>query len=207
MPYRLNKGVYAVRCRHPRCTFNTQLEIDETIMGMTESDVEAEARKVARDMAHVRHDSLHGRNHELQKVEIRKVSGTIQLTGAGPVQAFDDHADSYVKEFRKGEVILKQGDSATAVCEVLRGVAYPLRNKRHTYSPGDCFGVAALLPHHSRMTDVIAGADGTRIGFHSLPELNRTDPKKASKLFTRVIEDTLQVISDLGQRAEAGNGH
>jgi hypothetical protein len=203
MPYRLNKGVYAVRCRHPHCTFKEQLEIGETIMGMTESDVESEAMKVARDMAHVKHDSLHGRTHSLQNAEIRMVSGSIQLSGAGPVDASGRREDSYVREFMKGDVILKKGDSAAVVCEVLGGVAYPVQNKHHKYAPGDCFGVAALLRNHSRLTDVVAGVDRTKIGFYALPELNKRDPRKASQLLTSVIEDTLQVIGELEQHLEA----
>jgi hypothetical protein len=206
MPYKLNKGVYLVRCRHPHCTFNMQLEIDENIMGMTEEDVETESRKFARDMAHVKHDSLHGRHHTLQSAEIRMVSGTIQLTGAGPVQTPQKRTDSYEKEFMKGDVIIKEGDDATVICEVLQGFAYPMRNRRHKYALGDCFGVAALLPKHSRMTDVVAGADKTKIGFYALPELNKRDPRKASLLLNRVIEDTLNVIGDLEQCVESESG-
>jgi hypothetical protein len=206
MPYRLNKGVYSVRCRYPHCTFNTQLQIDENIMGMTEEDVETESRKVARDMAHVKHDSLHGRHHTLQSAEIRMVSGTIQLTGAGPVQAPLKRADSYEKEFMKGDLIIKEGDDATVICEVLKGFAYPMRNRHHKYELGDCFGVAALLPNHSRLTDVVAGADKTKIGFYALPELNKRDPKKASLLLNRVIEDTLHVIGELKECGEPVSG-
>jgi hypothetical protein len=171
-------------------------------MGMTESDVETEARKVAQDMARVKHDSLHGRQHALQNPEIRMVSGTVQLMGAGPVQNSPRQADSYVREFSRGDVIIKKGEDATSVCEVLRGLAYPLQNRRHRYSLGDCFGVAALLPNHSRMTDVVAGTDKTRIAFHRLQALNKHDPKKASRLLTAVIEDTLQLIGELEQDAE-----
>ena len=77
-----------------------------------------------------------------------------------------------------------------------------MRNKTHKYAQGDCFGVAALLPNRSRMADVIAGEDGTRIGFHALTELNKRDPRKANKLLTRVLEDTLQVIAELEQCGE-----
>jgi hypothetical protein len=203
MPYRLNKGIYSVRCRQPHCPFHAQLEIDETIMGMTESDVETEAMKVARGMAQVKHDSLHGRQHSLVKPEIRMVSGAVQLMGTDSMPAAPSQAGSYIREFSKGDVILKKGETATAVCEVLRGVAYPMLNRSHRYSLGDCFGVAALLPNKSRMTDVIAGIDKTRIAFHKLPDLNRRDPKKASRLLTRVIEDTLQVIGELEACAPA----
>lgn len=197
MPYRLNKGVFAVRCRHPRCTFNAQLEIVDTIMGMTEADVGSEARKMARDMASVKHDSLHGRHHVLHKPEIRMVSGHIQLAGAGHAQETPHATDFYEREYMKGDLIVKKGEDAGVVCEVLHGVAYPARNKDHKYALGDCFGVAALLPHRNRMADIVAGADKTKIGFYALPELNKRDPRKASQLLTRVIEDTLEVIEEL----------
>jgi hypothetical protein len=196
MPYRLNKGIYSVRCRYPHCTFNAQLEIVENIMGMTESDVETEARKVVRDMAQVKHDSLLGRQHSLQNPELHRTSGTVQLAGAGPVQAAPQPQDSYMREFQKGDVILKEGDNASTVCEVLRGAAFPQRNRTHRYSIGDCFGVAALLPNHSRMTDVVAGVDRTKIAFYSLPELNKRDPRKASQVFSCVLEDTLRLIGE-----------
>ena len=203
MPYRLNKGIYSIRCRHTHCTFNVQLEIKENIMGMTESDVETEARKVVRDMAQVKHDSLHGRQHTLQNLEMRRASGTVQLTGAGPVQASRQPSDSYTREYQKGDVILKEGDDATSVCEVLKGAAFPQSNRTHRYSIGDCFGVAALLPHGSRMTDVVAGSDKTRIAFHSLAKLNKRDPRKANQVFTRVMEDTLQLIGELEHHADS----
>lgn len=202
MPYRLNKAVYSVRCRHPRCTFNAQLEIEDNIMGMTESDVETEARKVARDMAHVKHDSLHGRHHTLSNPEIHRASGTVQITGAGPVLAAAEVPVSLVRDYQKGDVILKEGDEAPWVCEVVRGAAFPRRNRTHRYLVGDCFGVAALLPKHSRMTDIVAGVDKTRIAFYSLTELNKKDPRKANQVFTRVLEDTLQVIGELERQEE-----
>ncbi len=203
MPYRLNKGIFEVRCRHSGCPFTAQLEIRENLMGMTESDVQTEAWKVAKDMAHVKHDSLHiGRQHPLENADIRMISGTIQLTGAGPVHVAEERSEMLVREFMKGDVILKKGDTATAVCEVLKGAAYPVRNKHHRYKVGDCFGVAALLPKRSRMTDVVAGEDKTKIGFYLLADLNRRDPKKASQLLSRVIEDTLDVIGELQETLE-----
>lgn len=206
MPYRLNKGVFEVRCRHSRCPFNAQLEIKDNIMGMTESDVHTEAWKMAKDMAHIKHDSLHiGRQHPLENPEVRMISGSIQLTGVGPVPAPRESNELLVKEFMKGDVILKKGDTATAVCEVLKGAAYPVRNKHHRYKVGDCFGVAALLPKRARMTDVVAGEDRTRIGFYLLADLNKKDPKKASQLLNRVIEDTLDVIGELQEGLETDN--
>jgi hypothetical protein len=198
MPYRLNKGVFEVRCRHSGCPFNAQLEIKENLMGMTEPDVQTEAWKMAKDMAHIKHDSLHiGRQHPLENPDIRMISGTIQLTGAGPVNVAPERTQMLVREFMKGDVILKKGETATAVCEVLKGAAYPVRNKHHRYKVGDCFGVAALLPKRSRMTDIVAGEDRTKIGFYLLADLNKKDPKKASHVLNRVIEDTLDVIGEL----------
>lgn len=179
-PYRLNKGIFEVRCRHSGCPFNAQLEIKENLMGMTETDVQTEAWKMAKDMAHIKHDSLHiGRQHPLENPDIRMISGTM-----------------------KGDVILKKGETATAVCQVLKGVAYPVQNKHHHYKIGDCFGVAALLPKRVRMTDVVAGEDRTRIGFYLLADLNKKDPKKASQVLNRVIEDTLDVIGELQETLE-----
>ena len=66
MPYKLKNGVYAVKCRHPHCTFNVRFEIDQTIMGITEQDVDTEARRLARDMALTKHDAIHGTKHSLK---------------------------------------------------------------------------------------------------------------------------------------------
>jgi hypothetical protein len=203
MPYRLNKGVYSVRCRHSNCPFHARLEIGETIMGVTENDVKVEAIKMAGDMARVRHDSIHGRQHQLKNPEIRMASGNIQLVGTSAEPIPPRPEDCTVKEFMKGDVILKKGENATYVCEVLGGAAYPPRNRRHRYSLGDCFGVAALLPNHSRTIDVVAASDRTRIAFYQLPSLTKHDPQKASRIFNRVLEDTLQVMAELGQNAEA----
>ena len=196
MPYRLNKGVFMVRCRQPGCPFNVHLEIADNIMGMTEADVDTEARKTARDMAQVRHDSLHGRHHQLHNPEVRMTSGTIQLTGAGPVQGTEHQAPSQVREFGKGDLIVREGEAATTVCEVLKGVAVPVKNEHHKYTRGDCFGVSSLLPKHRRLTDVVAGQDRTTIAFYDLGELRRTDPGKAGKLFSILIEDTLKLVAE-----------
>jgi CRP-like cAMP-binding protein len=200
MPYRLNKGVYSVRCRFPGCPFNDQIEIEQNIMGVTESDVEIEARKTARDAALVKHDSIYGRRHGLQNPEVRRVSGSCQAVGSSTSpSAVSSPRGVHVREFRRGEVILKKGDEATSICEVLQGVAWPSHNRLHKYSAGDCFGVAALLPNHSRMADIVAGIDRTMVAFYDLVEMSQSDPKNASRLFTRVMEDTLRVIDQLGK--------
>ena len=44
---------------------------------------------------------------------------------------------------------------------------------------------------------MLAGADGTRVAFYNLIGLSKKNPKKASRLFQSVMEDTLRVIQDL----------
>jgi len=203
MPYRLKNGIYAVRCRYPRCTFHSQFEIDQNIMGMTEKDVEIEAKRIARDMALIKHDAIHAARHSLRNPEIRKVSGSYELIGPGPSNGGRPHygaverGDVDYKEYRRGEVILKKGDDATSVCEVVHGSAFPERNRTHRYRSGDCFGAAALLAKSQRTCDVIAGSDGTKVAFYNLIALSKSDPKKARKLFSAVMEDTFDVIRGL----------
>jgi hypothetical protein len=201
MPYRLHNGVYSVRCRFPHCPFNVQMKIDQTIMGMTESDVESEARKVARDMASIAHDSIRIRQHPLHNPEIRRSSGSCQLIGMDSARGAQPSSEIGFREYSKSECILREGERADCVCEILRGSAYPESNKSHRYRAGDCFGAAALVPGHKRMTSVICASDGTRIAFHSLAHLSKSDPKKAQRIFARVIEDTLEVIQELEKKA------
>jgi len=177
------------------------MKIEQTIMGMTEEDVETEARKVARDMATIAHDAIRARQHSLHNPEIRRSSGSCQLVGAGSGRALPASGAIRLRDFSRGECILEEGAQADCVCEVLRGSAYPQGNRNHSYRAGDCFGASALLPRHTRMTSVICGADGTRVAFYDLAELNRSDPKKAKKVFARLMEDTLLVIRDLEKRA------
>ncbi|UCF96588.1 MAG: cyclic nucleotide-binding domain-containing protein [Spirochaetaceae bacterium] len=203
MPYRLKDGIYAVRCRYPRCTFHSQFEIKQNIMGMTEKDVEIEAKRIARDMSLIKHDAIHATRHTLRNPEIRKVSGSYELIGPTPRHGEDsaysaqEREDVYYKEYQRGEVILRKGDDATSVCEVVRGSAYPERNRSHRYRQGDCFGAAALLARRQRTCDVVAGSDGTKVAFYNLIELSKSNPKKARELFSAVMEDTFRVIQGL----------
>jgi hypothetical protein len=73
MPYRLKNGIYAVRCRYPQCPFHSQVEIQSNLVGVTQKDVEAEARKLARDMGLLKHDAVYGTRHALRNPEIRKI--------------------------------------------------------------------------------------------------------------------------------------
>ena len=203
MPYKLKNGIYVVRCRYPRCTFNSQFEIKQNIMGMTEQDVEIEAKRIARDMALIKHDAIHATRHTLRNPEIRKVSGSYELIGPAPrsdaARSYAAGADEDVhyEEYRRGEVILKKGDDATSVCEVVRGFAYPDRNRSHRYRAGDSFGAAALLNKHRRTCNVVAGSDGTKVAFYNLIGLSKNNPKKAREMFSAVMEDTFKVIQEL----------
>jgi hypothetical protein len=202
MPFRLNKGVFAVRCRHPHCPFNDRFEITENVMGWEESDVKTEALKMARDAAVVKHDSIHGRKHVLENPEIRMVSGSIVpigITTAPTATPAPRGVD--IRRYAKGDVIVKEGADATTVCEVLDGMAFPARNRTHRYTPGDCFGWAPFLPNHGR-SDVIAGQDNTSVAFYDLEHLRRSDPATASRLLARAMEDSLRVIGELGRTVE-----
>jgi CRP-like cAMP-binding protein len=199
MPYRLKNGIFLVRCRYPGCPFNTQVTIEQKIMGMTEKDVEQESKNLAKDIGRTKHDAMFGMKHALRNPDVRKVSGFYELVGGSMLAAESKNRESVVQDFDEGEIILQRGEQATTICEVVRGSAYPEHNPAHRYGPGDCFGASALLANHNRTCDVIAGKNGTRIAFHNLIGLSRRDPKKATKLFQSVMEDTLAVIQDLEQ--------
>ena len=204
MPYRLKKGVYSVKCRYPQCTFEARMEIDQNIMGMTEWDVEIEAMNMARGMAMIKHDSLRElRRHMLTKPEIRRVSGYTELVGGGPAsQIVQEVPEVVYKDFQKGEIILKKGEEADAICEVVRGVAFPERNKDHRYGCGDCFGASALISRQKRMANIVSGSDKTRVAFYNLMELNKRDPKKAREVYNRILQDTFKVIRELEHSVE-----
>jgi hypothetical protein len=202
MPYRLNKGVYAVRCRHPHCPFHDRIEVEQNIMGVTEDDVRSEAFKNARDKAVVKHDSIYGRHHGLENPEMHMISGSVQAVGGGRAASSYAPKGVRIKEYAKGDVILRKGEEATSVCKVLQGFAFPSLNKLHRYAVGDCFGASALLPNHRRMTDVIAGADRTTVAFYDLGGLHAAEPRDVSRLVSHVMEDTLQVVDELGKKVD-----
>jgi len=195
MPYNLKNGIFRVRCRYPGCSFHTEVTIGHKIMGMTEKDVEREAKNLAQDIGRTKHDAIYGTRHGLRNPEIRRVSGSYELIGSAK-ETGELREVSYL-EFDEGEVILHKGDQATTICEVVRGSAYPNHNSEHRYGVGDCFGASALLAHGSRTCDVIAAKDNTRVAFYNLIRLSKRNPQKASKLFQAVMEDTLAVIRDL----------
>ena len=199
MPYKLIKGIYAVRCRQPHCPFNDQIRIEQDISGVTEEDVRSEALKMARDQATIKHDSIYWRRHSLGNPEIRMVSGQIRKIGPDAPVEVDSKGGVVVRRFSKGEVILRKGEAAGTVCEILEGNAHPRTNRTHRYGVGDCFGVAALVPNHTRMSDVIADADDTVVAFYDLVDLRQTEPGRATRIVSRIMEDTLQVVDELGR--------
>jgi len=202
MPFQLFNGVYAVRCRHEHCPFNDQIKIEQKIAGVTEDDVRSEALKMARDQAAVRHDEIYGRRHNLESPEVRMVSGMIQKLGGGSSVDPESQKGVAVRRFDKGEVILRKGEAASTVCEVLAGSAYPQANRTHRYGVGDCFGVAALVPNQKRLSDVIAQSDGTTVAFYHLGDLRQTEPGRATRVVTQVMEDTLRVVDELGKAVD-----
>ena len=197
MPYQLKNGAFLVRCRYPGCPFSTQVSTEQKIMAMTEQDVEREAKNLVRDIAMTKHDAVYGTRHTLRNPEIRRVSGTYQLIGQSEGPGEPKSTGVFYRDFDKGEVILQEGDEATTLCEVIRGSAFADRNRSHRYGVGNCFGASALLANHSRTCNVIAGVNGTRVAFYNLIGLSKKNPKKASRLFQSVMEDTLRVIQDL----------
>jgi len=202
MPYKLFKGVFNVRCRHSHCPFDDQIKIDQDIAGVTEEDVRSESMKMARDQGIIKHDSIYWRRHSMENPEVRMISGQIRKIGPDePVPAGSKGA-VVVRRFGKGEVILKKGDAAGTVCEVLEGSAYPRINRSHQYTPGDCFGVAALVPNHTRMSDVIASVGDTVVAFYDLTDLRQTEPGRATRVVAQIMEDTLRVVDELGRAVD-----
>jgi hypothetical protein len=202
MPFRLIKGVFEVRCRHEHCPFNDHVKIEQEIMGVTEEDVRSEAQKMARDQASVKHDSIYGRSHSLVSPELRMSSGVIQKVGGVTHSGPEGEMPAEKRRFKKGEVILRKGEAASTVCEILEGSAYPLANKSHRYELGDCFGVAALVPNQKRLSDVIAHSDDTLVAFYRLGDLRQAEPEKATRVVAQIMEDTLRVVDELGRTVD-----
>ncbi len=82
MGFKLEKGVYNVRCRHHGCPFHADVKIEVNIMGETARDVETEAKKVARDKGNTMHDAVYGTSHKLENPVVQKASGLIRPFGS-----------------------------------------------------------------------------------------------------------------------------
>jgi CRP-like cAMP-binding protein len=211
MSFKLKELVFKVRCRAPGCAFFNEVTVKENIMGATEADIDSEAIKIARDMAYLKHDATFGRHHALENPDITKVSGSYEQLGASaahpaspashvpPVQApIATSAQSVsTRAYKPGETIIRKGESAGTVCEVVRGSALNAKLPDLQYKPGTAFGSSAIFRNKSRMADIVAGPDGATIAFYDLKELMRTDPAKARQLYEESLEDLFQIVHHL----------
>jgi hypothetical protein len=200
MSFRLKEAIFKVRCREPGCPFNTEFTVKENIMGATEADVDLEALKIAKNLGFIKHDAVYGRNHQLQNAEVSKISATYDRIGAPPSPAPQAHpaAPSIpTRTFRKGEVIVKRGDSAATVCEVVRGYALNEKLPDLHYKVGSTFGAAAIFRQKNRMVDIVAGEDGTTIAYYNIKELARSNPAKARELYDEAMEDVFHILGFL----------
>jgi CRP-like cAMP-binding protein len=206
MSFRLKEAVFKVRCREPGCSFVSDFAVKENIMGATEADIDSEALKIARNLGFIKHDAILGRKHQLASPDVYKVSGTYEHIGPAPAAPSAPAAapgtaspaaavgSAPVRTYRKGEIIIRQGDSATMVCEVLRGSAHNEKLPDLLYKVGTTFGAAAIFRQKNRMADIVAGEDGTAIAFYNLRELARSNPAKARVLYDEAMEDVFHVL-------------
>ncbi len=199
MSFRLKEGLYRIRCREPGCPFVSEFAVKENIMGATEADVDMEALKIARNLGFIKHDALFGRRHPLANPEVVKVSSQYERIGAAPSPAPPSAGYAAVpatptRTYRRGEVIIRKGESAATVCEVVRGSALNEKLPDLSYKVGDTFGSAAIFRQKNRMTDIVAGEDGTTIAFYNIRELSKTNPAKARELYDQAMEDIFHIL-------------
>jgi hypothetical protein len=219
MAYVLRDGIFQVKCRQQGCPFKSEFKIGQTIMGATDKDCESEAMKIARNMAAIKHDAIYGRTHILKDPIVRKIGGAYAAFGAGQAPGAARTAAravepgiprppgaTAVKKYAKGEVILRKGDRASTVCEVISGAAYPENTTAIRYEAGRSFGAAGLLSNQERTGSVLADADDTVVAFYNMQEVSKTNPAKARELYNEVMEDTLHVIAFLDDRVDELEG-
>jgi len=204
MSFRLKDAVFKVRCREPGCPFVSDFSVKENIMGATEADVDSEALKIARNMGFIKHDALYGRKHQLVNPEVYKIDARYDRIGttpyapqsAPPAFGQQPHQGPSVptRTYRRGEVIIRHGESATTVCEVIRGVALNEKLPDLAYKTGSTFGAASIFKQKKRMVDIVAGEDGTTIAFYDLRELAKSNPVKARELYDESMEDIFHIL-------------
>jgi hypothetical protein len=207
MSYKLKEAVFKVKCNEPGCPFVSDFSIKENIMGATEADIDSEAWKIAKNLAYNKHDALYGRRHPLSHPDIRKVSGMydkiVASTDVGYVMPPPRQAASPTRTYRKGEKIIRKGDKAGTICEVVRGTAINESRPDLVYRQGSTFGFAALLENKDRMADIVAGEDGTLIASYNLKDLSKIDPAKARTLYNEAMEDIFRVMEYLEDYARS----
>jgi len=207
MSFRLKDAVFKVRCKEPGCPFNSDFSVKENIMGATEADVDSEAIKIARNMGFIKHDALYGRKHQLMNPEVYKIDARYDRIGTAPYApqsappAFGQQAHQGpsvpTRTYRRGDVIIRHGQSATTVCEVIHGVALNEKLPDLAYKAGSTFGAASIFKRKKRMVDIVAGEDGTTIAFYDLRELAKSNPAKARELYDESMEDIFHILSYL----------
>ena len=207
MSFRLKEAVFKVRCREPGCPFNNDFTVKENIMGATEADVDTEALKIARNMGFIKHDALYGRKHQLVNPEVYKIDSRYERIGTAPYAppssppAFGAQAVSTpsvpTRTYRRGEIIIRRGESAATVCEVIRGSALNEKLPDLAYKAGSTFGAASIFKQKKRMVDIVAGEDGTTIAFYNIRELTKSNPAKARALYDESMEDIFHILSYL----------
>ena len=99
--------------------------------------------------------------------------------------------------------IIAKGESATTVCEVVRGAAFNEHRPKLLYRPGSTFGAAGLFENKRRMADIVAGENGTLIAFYDMRELWTSDREKAKELSNEAMEDIFRVLSWLEGHVES----
>ncbi len=201
MSFRLKEAVYKIRCREPGCTFVSEFIVKENFMGVTEADVDSEAIKIAKNMAFIKHDALHGRKHPLANPEIFKVSSSYERIGgmtADSVYTPQGAAQSAPgRAFRRGDVIMKKREVEGLVVEILRGSALNSGHPGLRYRAGSMVGSAAIFHQKSRPADVVAAEDDTAVMFHDVRDLTRTNPSRAKELYDRALEEVFQLMLHL----------
>ena len=213
MSFRLKEATFKVRCREPGCVFVSDFAVKENIMGATEMDVDSEALKIARNMGYNKHDAMLGRKHALTNPEIFKISSSYErigptptyatlapaapVTPPGPPPAPAPVPFAPTRTYKRGEIIIRKGESAVTVCEVLLGSAVNEKLPGLNYRAGSSFGAAAIFRQKNRMVDIVAGEDGTSIAFYNIRELSKSNPAKARQLYDEAMEDIFYIIQYL----------
>jgi hypothetical protein len=202
MSFKLKEVLFRVKCGEPGCPFSSDFLIKENLMGATEADIDQEVWKIAKNLAYNKHDSLYGRRHPLTNPDIKKVSGQYERIGqqvdlelvTSPVRPI---GPSPQKTYRKGDKIIRKGDKAGTICEVVRGSARNEDRPDLVYRQGSTFGFAALLENKDRMADIVAAEEGTVIASYNLKDLSKADPAKARSMYNEAMEDIFRVMEYL----------
>ncbi len=208
MGYKLKEALFRVRCREPGCPFVSDFLVKENLWGATEADVESEAWKLAKDLGITRHDAIHGKRHPMIDPDIHKIRSSYEVIGVTgvrrPLMPSPRLGEAInTRRYEKGDRIIAKGESATTVCEVVRGSAFNEHRKKLVYRPGATFGAAGLFENKRRMADIVAGENGTIIAFYDMRELWTSDREKAKELSNEAMEDIFRVLSWLEKHTDA----